>query len=253
MEEIEKTIAQIYESAKSNLQNDPYLLKDMTFAGLWPAAVIAYYRQKLYDINEQIYSNVIGKKWIEIYDYKPNVFENGKVKVILLVEAQLPDSDYNRLWEQLVVFARLFLIYQRYNDIINREEPDNELRLSDALSSDTIIGVDGIILLWKYNKFEINDTLNEWKERFIYPNDVPVKKIDVEIDATDNSNKLVVLAILKAIQGCKEDKFDYDLFVEERFGISGFRKAISTHNYKNQYKRVYEESRNILKYCKILK
>ena len=47
MEDIEKTIADIYESAKSNLQNDPDLLKDMVSSSFWPDGVTAYYKQKI--------------------------------------------------------------------------------------------------------------------------------------------------------------------------------------------------------------
>jgi hypothetical protein len=85
-----------------------------------------------------------------------------------------------------------------------------------------------------------------WVERFIKDGS-PVDRINIESEAKEGSRRLVILAILEAIHLAIGNAFDYQKFVNERFGISAFYKAKGVHEVKKGYIDTLKECNDILK------
>jgi len=110
-------------------------------------------------------------------------------------------------------------------------------------NQETIIEKDYLSIIYKrFKELFSGETLDSWLERFVYPTNNKIGKIEVTEKAKEGSNKLVLLAILDAVQQVKYGNFVYQNFVSDRFGIINF------YRYKNEHKdkRTYQET---LKIC----
>jgi len=65
--------------------------------------------------------------------------------------------------------------------------------------------------------------------------------------AREGTNRLKLLAILSFVQSRTGNDFDFEKFVNNRFGIKSFQKAKSHHNKKTTYKEVLTKCNNIAK------
>jgi hypothetical protein len=114
-------------------------------------------------------------------------------------------------------------------------------------SNKTIIPTPYITLI--YNKFRewINEPLEAWTERFVYPseNSIKPKPLELASKAAEGSDRLVILGILASIT--TGNAFNFESFVSERFGIRGYEKAKSTHKNKQGFKDTVRECNAILK------
>lgn len=119
------------------------------------------------------------------------------------------------------------------------KSPDNEFN--------TIINIEYINLIYKYYKeYFPDESLQSWKERFILKGR-PVTPIAIDAKATEGSNKLILIAILAAIQETTGSAFDFEDFVLNRFGIQDFEKAKSIHKEKQTFKATLSKCRAIIK------
>jgi len=109
--------------------------------------------------------------------------------------------------------------------------------------------IDNEYLTILFNRFKedfSNETLESWLERFIYPSHKKIEKIKVSEKAKEGSNKLVLLALLDAIQQKKEGNFIYQNFVFDRFGIKAFDRAKNEHKEKETYQKTFKICSRIL-------
>lgn len=112
---------------------------------------------------------------------------------------------------------------------------NESLYSQNEVSSQTIIP--NFYIAWIHTKFResINEPLETWTERFVYPYDNPVKPMELDSKAVEGSDRLVVLAILSEIYKHPHSDFVYEKFVSDRFGIKNFHKAISIHKSKKGF------------------
>jgi hypothetical protein len=125
--------------------------------------------------------------------------------------------------------------------------PDNPI-ISENVKLEPIIKNEHSGLI--YEKYKDNfkgETKELWNKRFIFPDSNPVDPILVEYEAREGTNKLILIAILAAINETTSDNFPFDKFVKERFGIKAFRKAKSDHKGKAEYNKVIAECRLIFR------
>lgn len=103
-----------------------------------------------------------------------------------------------------------------------------------------------MVIFEKYKSYFSNETSDIWVNRFQYPAGV-IPGITVSEKATEDSSKLVLMAILSKIQETTGEVFIFNDFVRDRFGIKGFHKAVSVHKEKETFRKVEGELNNIMK------
>lgn len=120
------------------------------------------------------------------------------------------------------------------------KSPDNEFN--------TIIDIEYISLIYKkYKEYFPGESLQSWKERFILKGR-PVSPIAIDVMATEGSNKLILIAILAAVQPPRDRaKADFNIFVLNRFGIKDYRKLKSIHQEKQTFMKTLKECQAIMK------
>lgn len=117
---------------------------------------------------------------------------------------------------------------------------------NDSSNVDFIVNEINVLKLYEeYGEFFANETLDQWKERF-KPLDLKLLPIEIENKATENSNKVTLLGILKAIQDTTNRTIDFDLYVKNRWGILNFSKTISDHKEKEGFKKSFATTKRIL-------
>jgi hypothetical protein len=115
-------------------------------------------------------------------------------------------------------------------------------------NSEPIIPDEYIGLIFDEFKDHFNkETKSHWTERFRYPSTIPIEPILACREAREGSDRLVLIAILAAIQKETGNKFSYNKFVFERFGIKAFEKMKSDHQKKQTYTVTSEKCNAILK------
>jgi hypothetical protein len=104
-----------------------------------------------------------------------------------------------------------------------------------------------ILKLFEVYKDEFRGETKElWFQRFIYPCEISVNHINVDHRVKLGNNRLILIAILAAIQDSDSTDFEYNNFVLDRFGIKNFKKARSDHKDKPKYKEIYDKCKKII-------
>jgi len=111
-----------------------------------------------------------------------------------------------------------------------------------------ISGISKSILVAIFNKYKddfVNESIDSWLRRFHYQSTMKIPPIDVDSNAREGTNRLILLAILSFVQSCTGNDFVFEKFVYDRFGIKSFQKTKSLHNNKNTYKEVLTKCNRI--------
>lgn len=116
---------------------------------------------------------------------------------------------------------------------------------NEKTGSKSIIDTNYISLIYKRYEAYFTEDIDTWIDRF-YPNKNQIDPIDIDKKALRGSNRLVLLAILAAIQPYTGAGFDYNDFVLDRFGIKGYEKAKSIHKDKPEFENTFNECNAIL-------
>lgn len=134
------------------------------------------------------------------------------------------------------------------NDAIEAFEYLNWLKSTFTTESNFIIKPEHIGLI--YDHFSVyfeKETRDKWLIRFNYPKGSPIEPIIIEKEAREDSDRLVLLAILSSIQKTTRNKYRFNDFVLERFGIMNYSRAKTEHKNKETYKKIVKECDLILK------
>jgi hypothetical protein len=139
---------------------------------------------------------------------------------------------------ELLIYLNFAQTIREYNKWLKNALNENEY----------IIEAEYIGLLYnKFSNYFDKESKEIWKSRFHYPSLMPITPISVSREAREGTSALILIAILASIQQLTENKFDFEQFVLERFGIKSFEKKKSDHSYKKTYKETFEKSNYILK------
>lgn len=147
-------------------------------------------------------------------------------------------------------------MFKNYNDCKTFQQSINYINFLNSIrnrhknESKTII--DEAYLTLIFNRFEdnFNESKDEWIKRFVYPSLIKVKPIEIDKEAGEGSNRLVLIAILAAVQEKNKEKiktFNYQDFVLDQFGIRDFDVAKSKHKKKTGYLKTFGDCTKILK------
>lgn len=110
----------------------------------------------------------------------------------------------------------------------------------------TIIEKERLSLIYRKYKDCFTEPEGQWIKRFVR-NGPSMGPIDTDKKALNGSKRLVLLAILAAIQTKTGSGFDYNDFVLNRFGLKNFQKGKSDHKDKPEFQNVLKECNAILK------
>ncbi len=112
----------------------------------------------------------------------------------------------------------------------------------ELIISDLVI----IAIFNKYKHHFKNETPESWMRRFDRAM-APLPPIDIEPAAKEGSNRLVLIAILSAIQDTTGNAFNFYDHVKTHFGISAFGPARSRSKDKKTFKEIKEYCKAILR------
>jgi hypothetical protein len=136
-----------------------------------------------------------------------------------------------------------------YIDLVNTlKEYQDWLKNFLYETSNPIIPEEYIRLIYKkYQSYFEKETPESWVARFYYNSDSSsIKPISVSKEAKEGSSKLILIAILAAIEGKRDSKFNYNDFVSNRFGIIKFDKMKCDHKEKETYEETFKRCNDIL-------
>lgn len=139
---------------------------------------------------------------------------------------------------------------RRMLDFLNSMEKSLENELNKSGMEETIIKSEYIGLIYdRYAaKWFPGESKQQWASRFIYPTDKPIEPIYLSNkEAREKTDKLALIAILATIQETTGNKFNFQKFAEQRFGLKNFDKAKKDHKDKATYIEIYKECSTILK------
>lgn len=108
-----------------------------------------------------------------------------------------------------------------------------------------IIEKERIALIFRKYKDCFNEPEDTWIKRFC-PNEAPVNPLKLDPKAKEGSSRLVMLAILAAIQDNRKQDLNFNDFVRNGFGIKNFDKAKHDHKDKPEYQRILKECKPFL-------
>lgn len=175
-------------------------------------------------------------KQVESIRHNYRIYLQGEINYI----GKTPEIDYYKA-DNIIEAIKFY----------NLEEWLKVLRESKAVSKEPIIEKERLALI--YRKYEdcFNESEDTWIGRFIYPNGPKVDPIDIDKKAITGSKKLLLLAILTAIEHKRKDPFVYNDFVLDRFGFKGYGSAKFklkevSKNYSD-YKKIITECNEFLK------
>lgn len=98
-------------------------------------------------------------------------------------------------------------------------------------------------LIWdKYNEYFKGETPESWLQRF-NKDAVELQPIQLSKAAREDSDRLVLIAILASIQDATGNAFDFSEFVKKNFGVNDFQVTKSRNKEKQTFK-------DITRYCK---
>jgi hypothetical protein len=101
-----------------------------------------------------------------------------------------------------------------------------------------------------FNKYSSNfpkETTETWITRFCCNSSINFTPVELAGEAREGTNKLILLAILSFVQTKTGNAFDFDDFVEKRFGIKNYQKAKSEHKSKDSFNDVFKKCDKIEK------
>ncbi|MBN2611119.1 MAG: hypothetical protein JXB00_06145 [Bacteroidales bacterium] len=109
--------------------------------------------------------------------------------------------------------------------------------------------IDKNCLIAIHNRYQdvLKEKRDTWIDRFVYPNPDKINGMGLSDKATEGSSKLIVIAILAAIQEISGNTFVFNDFVLSRFGIKDYQKLKTMHQEKITYKKTLQDCRNIIK------
>lgn len=112
----------------------------------------------------------------------------------------------------------------------------------ELIISDMVI----IAIFNKYKHHFRNETPESWMRRFDRAM-APLPPIDIEPAATEGSDRLVLIAILSAIQDTTGNAFNFNDHVKTHFGISAFGSARSRNQDKETFIETFKSCKAILR------
>lgn len=127
---------------------------------------------------------------------------------------------------------------------------ENKIKYRESKVSnivEPVIGREYLTLIHRKYKDELNEPLDSWIERFVYPIGNPVDPIVIDKKVVPGSNRLVLIAILATIQTITLNNFVFKKFVLDRFGLKNFEKAKTDHKDKKEFIDVKKACNDILK------
>jgi hypothetical protein len=227
-EQIEKIMIKVRDSyiLKSQFQ------RDATLSKFHPGGFVDFYKQKSFELKQEMEKSLIGQCWVE----------NGcAIDVITTDWIQKYAEVILKYLDEKTVLEEVEWFLFRYRKILTYE---NIIKID---KSSLIIDSDHLDMI--FNKYQNNfkETKDDWIQRFVYPSLNLLNPIDVDNSAKEGSNRLVLLAILAAIQKTTGNNFKYEEFVSSHFGIKDYQKAKSTHQDKQGFKSTLKECDTILK------
>jgi hypothetical protein len=108
--------------------------------------------------------------------------------------------------------------------------------------------IDWIFL--EFKTYFSHETKKSWKERFFRPDYKP-EPIKINRTAIEDSDKLVLLGILDAVQDITGSNFNFNNFVLKRFGLKAFEKMVSDHQSKKTFNKTKATCQTILDKMKV--
>jgi len=129
------------------------------------------------------------------------------------------------------------------------EETIKVLRDNDCIIPEVINYVTSesiIFKIWEVYGSEFNEDKDSWRKRWMDNSNI-LNPILVDEKVKEDNNRLKLLAILSFIQKNSPRKdFNYNNYVLQKFGIKGFKKAISDHKDKPGFNKVYDNCVKLL-------
>lgn len=234
--EITDKITGIIKDAEKQSWVNYDLQKDHSLSQAYPEGEQAYFKQRIFELKKQIAeSTMIGQHWIENYCSNYILISDWINKHTQIALKYMNETE---VWKQLKTFMYQYFQLLSYEDFIKG--------ITEQSSPEPIIDVEYINIIYKNFKEYFDESLQSWTERFIR-NGQPVNPIKLDPKAKEGSNRLVLIAILAAIQTATGNEFDFNEFAFIRFGIKNFQKAKSDHKHKQTYKDIYEKCNRIIK------
>ena len=225
--EITDKITGIIKDAEKQSWVNYDLQKDHSLSQAYPEGEQAYFKQRIFELKKQIAeSTMIGQHWIENYCSNDILISDWINKHTQIALKYMNETE---VLKQLKTFMYQYFQLLSYEDFIKG--------ITEQASPETVIDVEYIYIIYKNFKEYFDESLQSWTERFIR-NGQPVNPIKLDPKAKEGSNRLVLIAILAAIQDRRKDSFDYNDFVLDRFGIKNFDKAKHDHKDKEKFNEV---------------
>lgn len=105
-----------------------------------------------------------------------------------------------------------------------------------------------LMLIWdEYKDYFRGETAETWLMRFAIPNSGIINSpIEIDREAREGSNRLVLIAILASIQGKTKFARNFMEYVKINFGIAGFTSAVHYNGDKKTFKKTKEFCDGIL-------
>jgi hypothetical protein len=189
------------------------------------------------DLNE-LFDRELLKYKSEVNRFETPEFIDIQIEKIKgMIEKVKTVKDYTKFIEY-----RNAIFYLKFLHTKQTEQPNIKPTAPEPI-------IEKAYLSYIHKRFEkwINEPLELWIERFVYPSETPVNPMNIDSKVKGTNDRLIMYAILAEIYKCPHPDFVYEDFVFDRFGIKNFHKAISTHKDKPEYKTNSMTCRQILK------
>ncbi|HQH23582.1 MAG TPA: hypothetical protein PLM01_01215 [Bacteroidales bacterium] len=230
----DKITAIIRNAEKNSLVNHKLQL-DHSLSQSYPEGIQAYFKNRIHELKHEIaHDTMIGHVWAQNYfNTLTTDWINKYIQIEL--ESNLPEPV---VFEQFEKFMRQYFNLKSYENFVQN--------LSDNDLFQLVIRIEYINLIYDKYKEYFSEDLSVWSQRF-NRNGAPVPPIAIDAKATEGSNKLILIAILAAIQETTGAAFDFEDFVLNRFGIQDFEKTKSIHKEKQTFRETLSKCRAIMK------
>jgi hypothetical protein len=170
---------------------------------------------------------------------------------ILSTDIQLVWKEFGGAWDitkKVINNLGAFLKARAFYNYISflESQPD---KLTNT--KEPIIKREYISLIYEGFKEWFSEPLEQWNERFIYPNGKAIEPIEIDSKVNrkslNDSNRVVLLGILSAIEKANGNRFDFNEFALNRFGIKGYKTAKGNHKTKELFRKSESKCNAILK------
>jgi hypothetical protein len=163
-------------------------------------------------------------------------------------DVQLQWKEFGGAWDitkKVINNLGPFLKARAYYNYISflENQPD---KLTDPI--EPIIEKMYLELIFKsFKEWFPDETKETWIQRFVYPCEDAINPIKIEPIVKTENNRLILIAVLGAIQDSDKTNFEYSKFVLERFGIKAFKKIKNEHRDKPKFIESYKKCETIMK------